>query len=31
MIVRIDIFARESRLGWTAFGNEARKFDGAAA
>ena len=28
---RADIFARESRLGWTAFGNEARKFNGAAA
>lgn len=25
------MIARESRLGWTAFGNEARKFDGAAA
>lgn len=28
---RADIFARESRPGWAAFGNEARKFDEVAA
>lgn len=27
---RADIFARETRPGWTAWGNEAGKFDGAA-
>ena len=24
---RLDLFTRESRLGWTSFGNEATKFD----
>ncbi len=28
---RVDVFSRESRPGWTAFGNEIGKFDGVAA
>ena len=28
---RADIFSRQSRAGWDSFGNEATKFDGAAA
>lgn len=30
-VYRADLFSRQSRVGWDAWGNEATKFDGAAA